>query len=221
MKENKLLMNRFVGQLCGNRLMKMRLQFFADGGEGNGSEGEQDGDLSDDSKPISFANQSEFDSFMDKRVSKAIETAQAKWEKAEAEKIEKAKSEGERLAKLSAEQREKEEQRKKEEADSKREQDLTKRELRLQALEELTERKLPQSLIDAVVLTDADACANSIETIEKVFRDAVEVGVNERLARSAETPKFGNVSKDSKIGEIGTKLAEQKYGKKTESKFFN
>lgn len=44
MKENKLLMNQFVGHICSNRLMKMKLQFFADGGEGDGADGGQDGD---------------------------------------------------------------------------------------------------------------------------------------------------------------------------------
>lgn len=219
MQENKLLMNQFVGQLYSNRLMKMKLQFFAEEG-GEGTSGGSNEESSDENLPI-FKTQAELDSYLDKHSSKALTTARAKWEKEEAEKIEKAKSEGERLAKLSAEQREKEELRKKAEADAEREKELTRRELRLQALEELAERKLPQALIDTIVLTDADACANSIETIEKVFRDAVEVGVNERLARSAETPTFGNVSKGTKQGEVGAKLAEQKYGKKAESNFFN
>lgn len=99
MKENKLLMNQFVGKKCGNRLMKMKLQFFAEGGEGDGTDGGQDGDEGDgESKPISFTSQSEFDSVVDKRISKAIETAQAKWQEEADKKIKDAEKKGQMSA---------------------------------------------------------------------------------------------------------------------------
>ena len=45
----------------------------------------------------------------------------------------------------------------------------------------LAEKKLPVSLADLLVYTDADSCNKSIATVEKVFQEAVEAAVQEKL----------------------------------------
>lgn len=200
MNKNKTMQQNFVRTISGQRLMKMNLQLFAEGdGNGDGS-GSGDGD---GAEPISFASQSELDSFIDKRLSKSLETAKSKWESEANKRIEDAKSEAERLAALSAEEKAAEEARAKNAEDEKRLADITRRELRLEALEILAEKELPKELIETIVLTDSDACKASIEAVEKVFRSAVEETVNKRLASSADNPARNNG------GAASTSVAEQ------------
>lgn len=79
--KSKKMMNSFVTSLTRKPLMKMELQYFADGsGDGADGSGSGEGSSGGEDKPISFANQSEFDSVVDKRITKAIETAQVKWQ---------------------------------------------------------------------------------------------------------------------------------------------
>jgi len=214
--KNKKMMNSFVTSLTREPLMKMKLQYFADGagdgsdGGGDGS-GTGDGSTGGEDKPISFANQSEFDSVVDKRISKAIETAQSKWQTESEKRIAEAKSEGEKLAKMNEEQRLALEKQQQDEALAQREADITRRELRAQSLEQLAEKELPKELIDVVVLTDAEACSKSIEAIEKSFRSSVETAVNKRLAASAGNPA-GNSggSADESIGSQFAKNANSR-----------
>lgn len=203
------------------KLLKWNLQLFTDGGDG-GSDGDSGSGEPGGNEPkqIVFANQSEFDSAVDKQITKALNTAQEKW-KAESDKaIQQAQTEAQRLAGLTAEEKAKELKKQEDEALNTRLAEITRRELRAEALEALTEKELPKELIDAIVLTNADDCNKSIEAIEKSFRAAVEVAVNKRLVGSAGAPPaFGNSSSNQE-GSTGKRLAQQNLNKQTESKFF-
>lgn len=72
-------MTRFVRSLCEEPLIKMNLQMFAEEGAGDG------GDGAEDDESISFKNQSELDSWFDKKMSKSLETAKATWDKDQAQ----------------------------------------------------------------------------------------------------------------------------------------
>ncbi|MCH4169406.1 MAG: DUF4355 domain-containing protein [Streptococcaceae bacterium] len=209
-------------KLCDNELIKLNLQLFTDGdgGDGTGTDGgnpDGDGSGGGEDNPISFASQSEFDSVVDKRITKAIETAQSKWQTESEKRIAEAKSEGEKLAKMNEEQRSALEKQQQDEALAQREADITRRELRAQSLEQLAEKELPKELIDVVVLTDAEACNKSIEGIEKAFRSAVETAVNKRLAASAENPAgSGNSSDKESKGSQYAKQANSRSEVKTD-----
>lgn len=204
-----------------NNKIAWNLQRFADG-DGDGSadggesgtsatEGSEDGK---ENEPLKLT-QSELDSRVGKAVDTALKNARSKWESESQEKIEEAKNEAEKLAKMNEEQRIAHEKKKEEKALAKREADITRRELRAQSLEQLAERELPKELIDVVVLTDADACSKSVDAIEKSFRSAVEAGVNKRLASSADVP--GGGSNGSTSQNTGKSYAEKK-NKKSEVK---
>ena len=147
------------------------------GGSGGGSE-EKGG--SEESKPMSFedflkqkGNQAEFD----RRVNKAIETAKEKWNILMDDKV----SEAEKLAKMTAaEKQQYMEQKRQKELDD-REAEITKRELMATAKNTLTDKKLPIELAEILVYTNADACNTSITAVEKAFNAAVEAAVKERL----------------------------------------
>lgn len=131
----------------------------------------------DDVLKADKAKQAEFD----RRVTKALETAKSKWAEEEAAKLEAVKTEAEKLAKMNAEQKAEHERLKRDKELADREALLTLRELRAEAAGTLAEKGLPKELIDSVNFKDADSCKKSIESLETVWRAAVQSGVEERL----------------------------------------
>jgi len=120
-------------------------------------------------------------SFTQDDVTRIINQTIAK-ERAKAEKaVESAKTEAQKLATMTAEEKAAHEQKEREEKLSAREAEINKRELRATALQTLAEKKLPAELVDVIDLADADKCSASIASVEKVFRAAVQKGVDERL----------------------------------------
>jgi hypothetical protein len=130
-------------------------------------------------------------------IQKRLATEQAKWEKEFRDKLGEAITEAEKLAKMNAEQKAEYERQKKEAELTQRENEITRRELRAQARETLAEKGLPKQLADVLVYTDAKSTSESIEAVEKAFRDTVEAGVNERLK--------GNPPKNPKGAPAGDK----------------
>lgn len=134
-------------------------------------------------------HQAEFD----RRVTKALETAKNKWQQEAATQIEQARTEAEKLAKMTAEQKAQHEKEQLEKSLKDRETALTFRELRTEALNTLNEKGLPKELIESVNLSSAEACQKSLEGIEAAFRAAVQAGVEERL--KGKTPTAGGETK--------------------------
>lgn len=62
-----------------------------------------------------------------------------------------------------------------------REKRLAARELRADALDLLAQRGLPRELADAVGYESREAMLASIDNVERVFRQAVQMGVEERM----------------------------------------
>lgn len=155
----------------------------ANGGN-NGGEGSQVNSFDDLLKDK--AHQAEFD----RRISKALETAKVKWETEAQRKVEEAKTEAEKLAKMNAEQKAKYAEEKRIAELEKREREITVRELKAQAYETLAEKGLPKELVDILDYKDAESCNNSIEKVSAAFQAAVEKVVNEKL-RGNGTPKGG------------------------------
>lgn len=202
------------------KTMPMNLQFFAEGGEGGagggaggagdagaaGAEGGAGGagDAGAGATPPSFddflkepKNQAEFD----RRVAKALETSRTKMQAEFEARMEAEKTEAEKMAKMSADQKAQYEREKKEGELSKREAEITKRELTATAKEQLAEKGLPTSLASILNYTNAEECAASIEAVEKAFQEAVEKAVNDRL-KGGKPPKKA-------AGEGGSNLEEQ------------
>lgn len=175
--------------------------FNLDGGSGNGGAGTGaeggNGDSTDVDSSEGYKSfddvlkNKDYQSEFDKRVAKALETARGKWETDYQAKIEEAKTEAEKLAKMNAEQKAKYAEEKRVAELEKREKDITTRELRATAYETLAEKGLPRDLVDILNYSDAESCNKSIEAVEKAFQSAVEKAINERL-RGTDIPKGGN-----------------------------
>lgn len=114
---------------------------------------------------------------LDRRITKALETARGKWEKEAADR----ETEAAKLAKMTAEQKAEHERQKREEALTKREAELNRRELRATAAQTLAEKGLPAGLLECLSYQDAESCQKSIENMENAFRAAVQQGVEERI----------------------------------------
>lgn len=127
----------------------------------------------------------EFDSEVDKRIAKALETAKSKWNEEKQDEINRA----EQLAKMSAEERKEAEDKAKAESLEKREKELNMREYRYEAKHQLEENGLPDSFVDMVLSDDPATTKNNITAVKSEFDKAIEVAVTERL--KGKTPQVG------------------------------
>ncbi len=122
-------------------------------------------------------NQDEVNKIIAERLTKE----EAKTEQKIKDIIAKERSEAERLAKLSAEDKQKEEQAKKEAQMSEREKKLALREMSIEAKTIMTSKELPVELANFILDADADKTKTNIETLDKVFKKAVADAVTEKL----------------------------------------
>lgn len=129
-----------------------------------------------------------------KAIAAEIAKARASWEAEQAEAIEKAKSEGERLAKLTKDERAKEEEAKRIQAIEERERALAIKEMRVATQTLLSEEGLPSEFIDFVIDETAEATKEKIGTLRAIFDKAVETRVDERLTQKAPRKGTGPVS---------------------------
>lgn len=179
-----------------NFKIPMKLQIFADGGAGagtndNGGDNGADNPGGTDPKPVSFddflkgdGNQAEFDRRVQKAVNTAVTKAQQKWQALADENL----SEAEKLAKMTKEEKAQYLQQKKEKELINREAEITRKELMAEAKNTLVEKKLPAGLADVLNYADADSCSKSISAVEKAFQEAVETAVQDRL-KGGKPPK--------------------------------
>lgn len=176
-------------------LMPLNLQLFAEGGESRtgdtGTDSKGDKGTGDTKTFDDILKDKAYQSEFDKRIAKSLETAKAKWDAEVQKKIDDAKTEAEKLAKMNADQKAEYENQKKLDDLVKREKDITTRELKAQAYETLAEKGLPKELINILNYESADACNKSIESVEKAFQTAVEKSVNDKL-RGKGDPKGGS-----------------------------
>lgn len=117
----------------------------------------------------------------DKRVSQALQTAKAKWEAEFKAKLEQEKSEAEKLAKMSEQERfmaELEKQKKQFEEERKQ---FYREKLELQTVKELSSLGLPTEFSSFVLGEDAETTKKNIEIFQAKWQEAIEKAVNEKL----------------------------------------
>lgn len=202
-----------------DNLMDMDLQFFAEPTEpteptkpGTGTEPnpvDNGGTPTEPKEPVDPQGKT----FTREDLAKMIAAEKSKIQEEANKQIEAARSEGktegEKLAKLTAEQRAKlaEDQRAKELED--RENALNKRELEVATKTELSKSGLPETFLDLVLAKDAESTNQRIETVKKSFNDAVNAEVVERMKGT--TPKTGGAaSGDSMTDRIQQRLSKAK-----------
>lgn len=128
----------------------------------------------------------------DKRVSSALETAQAKWEAEYTSKLETERSEAEKLAKMSEEERYKAELNKQREEFEAEKQQFQKERLENQTIKELSANNLPVDFANYLLADSAEDIKTNIDTFKNQWVNAIEAAVNERL--KGNTPNGSNVA---------------------------
>lgn len=131
--------------------------------------------------------QQEAQTYSQEDVERLLAQRDAEWQSRQEAAVQAARSEAERLLSMTDEERAQEQLR---EAElQRREAEVERRELRAQAAQELAARGLPAELLELLDYADAEHCSASIETVERLFRQAVQQGVERRVAGSA--PRSG------------------------------
>lgn len=212
--------------------MPMDLQFFAEGGEG-GAGGGAGGGASGDAGGAAGAAGSEggaaggeggaatlpsFDDFLkdpknqaefDRRVAKALDTSRTKMQADIEAKMQEARTEAEKMAKMNAEQKAQYEREKQAKELADREAAITKRELMATAKEQLAEKGLPISLASVLNYSSAEECTASIDAVGKAFQEAVEKAVNDRLAGGKPPKKADNPAATFTMDQIKAMTPDQ------------
>lgn len=168
----------------------------------------------------------------DKRVSGALKTAQEKWAKEYEQKLETEKKEAERLAKMTAAEKEKAIFEKQKGDLAKKEQEIALKEMKFEAVKILSDKKLPISFVDMLATNDADKTKENIDNFEKAFKAALSQAVDERIKASSTAPKTGSTvdlskeletlrAKASKTGKMEDRVAYAKMKQKMEQAKIN
>lgn len=125
----------------------------------------------------------------DRRVTEAIKTREQKLAAEYEARIKRERQEAERLASLSAEERRKEEEKKRSEELSSKEAEIAKREMKLDAINVLAEKKLPVKFVDFVVGANPEATLKNINELKSAWDHAIEDEIKTRL--TGKTPTSG------------------------------
>mgnify|MGYP001356926840 CR=1 FL=1 len=136
--------------------------------------------------------QSRLQSETDKRVTEGIKTAQAKWEKEFAAKLEAEKNEAARMAKMTEAQRKEAELKKKEEEFEEERKKFNRERIELEVIKELGEKNLSTKFSSFLMGENAETSLENIQAFEEEFNKAVQKEVEARLG--GEPPKKGNTN---------------------------
>ena len=193
-----------------SNVLPMKLQLFADGGEGgpgageggasgDGGEGGQDQNQSQ----ITFTDQSELDSWYDKKFAKSAEKLKEGWkqEQSQQKAYEDMTPDEQREHDLEQQQSEL----------ANREQKVTIAENRANITQKLAADGLPVGLVAAFepALADTDNLEAVYDDVTKGYRDAVKEAVDKKLAGSSDAPgSTGGGGGGSQS--VGESLAEQR-----------
>lgn len=189
---------------------RMNLQLFAEPADGEGTAGaENNGQNGQEAQQGRHFTQEDVDRIVNQRLARQQRDTEARIARAREE----ARTEAERLAAMTQEQRIQHEREQNERSMQERENglaareaEIARRELRAEAIETLISRGLPRELEQVLNYSNAEACNRSIDAVEKAFRDSVQAEVNKQLSgNSAELRR----STGSATKAPGVQLAEE------------
>lgn len=145
--------------------------------------------------------QSELDSLMDKHTAKVLEKQKADFEKQLAEAIKQGKTEGEKLATMSAKEKAEEEAKQRLADLEVREKELNQRELTVNVSSLLKERELPTDLAESLVkLGNADEISTVVDSLQQAIQQGINDGVKDRLRQ--DPPKNDATKINGDIGKV-------------------
>lgn len=179
-------------KMTKDELLKLNLQFFSEEGDPEEKEGGvDDGGKEDGEDETTFTR-----SDVDREISKAVQSALDKRDKKHQEEMQKAIddaiAEKERLSKLSEKERQEEQLTQREKEIAEREAEIVRKELKADAIADLSDKGLPSEFADILLGEDAESTLENINTFKTTFDEAVNAAVKERLRQ--ETPRDGGTT---------------------------
>lgn len=172
----------------------MNLQFFAEAAAEEAADEGKAAENKTDPKQEKLLTQAEVDALIEKRLARAQRDREKQLSEARAagEKAGEARARMSEEERLRADREQAERTAGEREAQLRqREAEITKRELRADAIEKLAERGLPRELSELLDYTDQETCESSLATVEKLFRTAVQSGIDERIRKSGGSVSAG------------------------------
>lgn len=178
--------------------LKLKIQLFAeDEGEQDPKNNEGDGQVqnSQEQKPLTFQelldSNKEYQAEFDRRVNKGIDTAKTNWETEYKKQLEAEKTEAERLAKLTEEERIKEEMEAKDKKIAELEAKENARTLKDETLKIFTKKDIPLAYIDLFDFNNisADKIAEKVELLSNNLSKDKESWLNNVLKQNPPTQK--------------------------------
>ena len=164
-------------------LFPLNIQLFADDGSGNdsGNDGQGNNDQVNDGQGNDGQTGQEPKVFSQEEVDKIVQGRIVKERKSWEKQLQEQQTEAQKLEKMSEKEKKKYQEEKRIKDLDDREAAITRRELTAQAKVQLADKGIPTELAEILILTDADSCKKSIETVEKAFQTAVQRAVEERI----------------------------------------
>lgn len=136
----------------------------------------------EEKQPVTYTEE-EMSKRIEQEAERRVQKAHDKWEKAQAAKLEEAKSEGAKLAKMTAQEKAEAEQEKRMKELEAREQEINKRELTANVRDVLTDKGLPVEMAESLVtLGDADVINQTTDTLAKLIDKRVNEQVDSKLS---------------------------------------
>lgn len=160
-------------------MFPLDIQLFADDNSGDDS-GNDDQGTGQDNQDSGEGGQ-ETKTFSQEELDKIVQGRIAKERKAWEKQLEEQQTEAQKLETMSEKEKKKYQEEKRIKDLDDREAAITRRELIAQAKVQLADKGIPTELAEILILTDADSCKKSIETVEKAFQSAVEKAVEEKI----------------------------------------
>lgn len=161
-------------------MFPLDIQLFADDNSGDVSGNDDDQGTGQDNQDSGEGGQ-ETKTFTQEELDKIVQGRIAKERKAWEKHLEDEKTEAQKLETMSEKEKKKYQEEKRIKDLDDREAAITRRELTAQAKVQLADKGIPTELAEILILTDADSCKKSIETVEKAFQTAVQRAVEERI----------------------------------------
>lgn len=185
----------------------LNLQLFADGEGGN--EGEQTPPETSFAAPQS---QSELDSLIGKAVNTALTKAKNDWDQQTTQQIEQVKTQAEKLAQMSAEEKAAEAEKERLTHIETREAQLMQRELKATAIDILAEKEIPIKLAEILHYKDSDTTKAHLDVVIPVVLEIAEQLSEKQLMRSVKVPGSGGEGQSSTQSEL---IAKEKNAQQT------
>lgn len=160
-------------------MFPLDIQLFADDNSGDDS-GNDDQGTGQDNQDSGEGGQ-ETKTFTQEELDKIVQGRIAKERKDWEKQLEEQQTEAQKLETMSEKEKKKYQEEKRIKDLDDREAAITRRELIAQAKVQLADKGIPTELAEILILTDADSCKKSIETVEKAFQSAVEKAVEEKI----------------------------------------